>query len=127
VEKSCLVISLGSLRSDFNSGSFTYGIPTDRHIELHSNHTQIQHAYYPDIGFKHRLPKLTERLSRFHDIGSEIPVEPFKVHLPSDATQEITQRFFWPRLSTFFQPSEGAGFGTSYSFRRQENVTASQS
>lgn len=42
VEKSDLVISIGSLVSDFNSGSFSWGIPKDSLVELHSDHVKIR-------------------------------------------------------------------------------------
>jgi len=34
VEKAKLILSIGSLQSDFNSGNFSYNIPTRRHIEV---------------------------------------------------------------------------------------------
>ncbi|KAE8227696.1 hypothetical protein CF326_g7401, partial [Tilletia indica] len=36
VEKADLLIMIGSIMSDFNSGAFTYRTPQDRRIELHS-------------------------------------------------------------------------------------------
>jgi pyruvate decarboxylase len=38
VESAKLIISIGSLRSDFNTGNFTYRIPTSRTIEVSSLH-----------------------------------------------------------------------------------------
>lgn len=106
VESAKLVISVGGVQSDFNSGMFTYGIPTRRHIELHSTHTQIQYAVYKDIGFKHLLPKLTERLQSYYAVGSKIPIVPFKAKVPTEETDVITQRYFWPRIGSFFKPND---------------------
>lgn len=85
---------------------FTYGIPTSRHVELHSTHTQIQYAVYQNIGFKHLLPRLSERLQSYHSVGSKVPVVPFKAKIPSEETDFITQRYFWPRISSFFKPND---------------------
>ncbi|KAJ2935191.1 hypothetical protein H1R20_g1938, partial [Candolleomyces eurysporus] len=106
IEKAKLILSIGSLQSDFNSGNFSYNIPIRRHIELHSDHTQVQYAMYPGIGFKQLLPKLTERLEKFHSTGSQIPVAPYIAQLPSDSTQVITQRWFWPRLGSYFKSGD---------------------
>lgn len=35
-----------------------------------------------------------------------ISVQPFKARLSPSDSGDITQRFFWPRLSTFFEPSD---------------------
>lgn len=34
VESAKLILSVGSLKSDFNTGTFTYSIPTSRTIEV---------------------------------------------------------------------------------------------
>jgi len=41
VEKSDLVISLGAIISDFNSGSFSWGINKNILVELHSDHMKV--------------------------------------------------------------------------------------
>lgn len=38
IESSDLVFSIGALKSDFNTGSFSYKIPEEQTIELHSDH-----------------------------------------------------------------------------------------
>jgi pyruvate decarboxylase len=74
--------------------------------QLHSDHTQVQYAQYPGIGFKQLLPKLTERLEQFHSTASQIPVAPYVAQLPSDSTQVITQRWFWPRMGSYFKSGD---------------------
>ncbi|KAF5338902.1 hypothetical protein D9611_008753 [Ephemerocybe angulata] len=106
VEKAKLIISVGSLKSDFNSGNFSYNIPTRRHIELHSDHVQVAYAIYKDIGFKHLLPKLTERLQQFYPTASKIPVVPFEAKPPKGTTAIITQRYFWPRMASYFRSGD---------------------
>lgn len=73
---------------------------------MHSDHVQIQYALYPGIGFKHLLPKLTVRLKGYYSVASKIPVTPFKARMPPQVTQRITQRYFWPRLESFFKPHD---------------------
>ncbi|TFK28011.1 pyruvate decarboxylase [Coprinopsis marcescibilis] len=106
VEKAKVIISIGSLQTDFNTGNFSYNIPTARHIELHSNYTRVQYGTFNGIGFKQLLPKLTERLQQFYHMASKIPVTPYVNRLPQESSQNITQSWFWPRTANFFKPGD---------------------
>jgi len=106
VENAKLILSVGLLGSDFNTGGFTYKIPTRRLIELHSDHTKIQYARFDNIGMKGLLPKLTERLKEFQPIASKIPVTALVNHVPTEDTPTISHAWFWPRLSAFFKPKD---------------------
>ncbi|KAF9454735.1 pyruvate decarboxylase THI3 [Macrolepiota fuliginosa MF-IS2] len=108
VENAKLIISVGSLQSDFNTGNFSYNIPIRRHIELHSDHTKVQYALFKDIGMKHLLPKLTERLQHFYPIASKLPVAPFTDLVPTsqENDQTIVHAYFWPRVGQFFHPKD---------------------
>jgi pyruvate decarboxylase len=50
VHNSDLVLSIGSLNSDFNTGGFTYHIDQDKIIDLHSFAASIYHANYQKVG-----------------------------------------------------------------------------
>lgn len=63
VEKSDLVIAVGALKSDFNSGSFSWGVDVKHMVELHSTHTKVGYAHYPSVTFRTLLPALNARLS----------------------------------------------------------------
>jgi len=118
VENAKLIVSIGSLGSDFNTGNFSYNIPVSRHIELHSTYTQVQYARFEEVGMKHLLPRLTERLKSFYPVSSKIDVPPFVIELPNEQDPEILHSYFWPRLASFFKPKDvivaetgTAGFG----------------
>lgn len=110
VESASLIISIGSLKSDFNTGNFTYSIPTARTIELHSYGTNVKYANFPGIGMKELLPKLTSRLaslpqnlvSRF----SSASVPAFTSPIPDEDGDVISQSWFWPRVGQFFKPKD---------------------
>jgi pyruvate decarboxylase len=42
VDQADLAINIGALKSDFNTGSFSYKLTTDKQIELHSDHIIVQ-------------------------------------------------------------------------------------
>ncbi|KAF8158340.1 thiamine diphosphate-binding protein [Crassisporium funariophilum] len=106
VESAKLILSIGSLGSDFNTGNFSYNIPTKRLIELHSNYSQVQYARFDDIGMKLLLPKLTDKLQRFHSQASKIQVPEFVAQLPQEDSSIISHLWFWPRVGYFFKPKD---------------------
>ncbi|KAG6380224.1 thiamine diphosphate-binding protein [Boletus reticuloceps] len=106
VESAKLILSIGALKSDFNTGMFTYRIPTTHTIELHSDCVLVRHAHFPNIGMKQLLPKLTSRLKDFRCQASELVVSKFKLEVPVEETSDITQSYFWPRVGTFFRKKD---------------------
>ncbi|KII86955.1 hypothetical protein PLICRDRAFT_43649 [Plicaturopsis crispa FD-325 SS-3] len=106
VEVAKLILSIGGLKTDFNTGNFTYGIPTDRVIELHSDNTSVKYARFPAIGMKQLLPKLTERLRPYAAGAHQLTVPPFLSPVPKESGSDISQAWFWPRLGEFFRPKD---------------------
>ncbi|EMD33924.1 hypothetical protein CERSUDRAFT_107720 [Gelatoporia subvermispora B] len=106
VESANLIISVGALKSDFNTGNFTYHIPIGRTIELHSDHTRVQFAGFPGIGMKRLLPKLTSRLHPFKEGAIKLDVPKFGLSVPQDNSDVITHEYFWPRVGEFFRPKD---------------------
>ncbi|KAG1879126.1 thiamine diphosphate-binding protein [Suillus subluteus] len=106
VENANLILSIGALKSDFNTGMFTYHIPATHTIELHSDHTLVRHAKFPGIGMKSLLPKLTERLSKYQEVASRIPVPHYRLDVPKESDDKISHAYFWPRVGKFFRKQD---------------------
>lgn len=106
VEGAKLIISIGSILSDFNTGGFTYHIPRSKTVELHSDHSWVLDALYPGIGFKGLIPKLTDKLAEFSIVAQNIPVPPFVYPIPIEPGDVITHAWLWPRLGEFFGPKD---------------------
>lgn len=106
VENAKLILSIGALKSDFNTGMFTYHIPATHTIELHSDHTLVRHAKFPGIGMKLLLPKLTERLSKYKEGASRIPLPRYKLDVPEESDDKISHAYFWPRVGKFFRKQD---------------------
>lgn len=120
---------VGSLLSDFNTGSFSYNIQKEQTIELHSDCTSVQFARapsslpsflarltisrtadYPKISFHTLLPALATALT-------PKVVEPAPVHaglayaIPDAPMNEVVkQEAFWPLWGKFFQENDSASF-----------------
>ncbi|KAJ7784633.1 pyruvate decarboxylase [Mycena metata] len=106
VESAKLILSVGCLKSDFNTGNFTYSIPPSRTVEFHSDHTKVQFAAFKGIGMKELLPLLTARLEPTSEIARKIPVPSFTAVVPAETDDVITQAWFWPKMGTFFKPKD---------------------
>ena len=109
VESADVLLTVGSLKSDFNSGNFSYRTPKASTIELHSDYTIIGYSHYPGIGMKKLLPKLSALLAadgakRLEETKKIVPK--FENVLPKDDSATITQAYFWPRMGQFFQPKD---------------------
>ncbi|SPO28427.1 probable PDC1 - pyruvate decarboxylase, isozyme 1 [Ustilago trichophora] len=109
VESADVLITIGSLKSDFNSGNFSYRTPKSSTIELHSDYTTIGYSHYPGMGMKKLLPKLSALLAkdgakRLQETKKVAPK--FENVLPQDASDTITQEYLWPRMGQFFQPKD---------------------
>ncbi|KAN0087690.1 pyruvate decarboxylase [Tylopilus felleus] len=106
VESAKLILSIGAVKSDFNTGMFTYRIPTTDTVELHSDHVLVRHAHFPGIGMKHLLPKLTSLLRNYRGQASELIVPRPKLEVPIERNDDITQSYFWPRVGKFFRKQD---------------------
>ncbi|TKY89645.1 hypothetical protein EX895_001430 [Sporisorium graminicola] len=109
VEQADVLITLGSLKSDFNSGNFSYRTPKSSTIELHSDYTTIGYSHYPGIGMKKLLPKLSALLEadgarRREETKKVVPK--FENVLPEDGEPTITQEWLWPRMGQFFKEQD---------------------
>ncbi|KAJ7459792.1 pyruvate decarboxylase [Mycena latifolia] len=106
VESAKLILSIGSLKSDFNTGNFSYRIPSRRTIEFHSDHTKVQYAGFPGIGMKELLPMVTTRLQPCSAVARKIPVPDFTALVPKEDNDIISQAWFWPTMGKFFKPKD---------------------
>lgn len=107
VENADLVLSVGALMSDFNTGSFSYHYHTRNIVEFHSDHTKIRSAVFPDIKMKFLLDKVTDRVAELpskpvSDLSNlrKVKFEPVKPESP------ITHDWLWARLSSFLRPGD---------------------
>lgn len=110
VEGADLIISIGALKSDFNSGGFTYRTSTKNTIELHSDHTKIGYATYPHITMKSVLQKLLSSLDfnklRHSESAKSAPPELKNEEAEKSNSQEITHSWFWPHIGNWLQEND---------------------
>ncbi|CAF4545644.1 unnamed protein product [Rotaria sp. Silwood1] len=97
-----LILSIGSMNSDFNTGGFTYRLSQKKTIEFHTYHTKIFYAIYDKVDMRELLPDLTEHWPT--DIIYPYKGKPYEIEKPildSKHQYEIVQEYFWHKLSVF--------------------------
>jgi pyruvate decarboxylase len=116
VEAADLVIYVGSLRSDFNSGGFSVHLSTARTIKLHSWTTNVGYASFPTTDIRHVLPAL---VSSFATASKSIHRDPTEgktmeekmaaglvsplIRGPDHEGAEIVHAWMWGRLAAWFK------------------------
>ncbi|KAI4864528.1 pyruvate decarboxylase [Hypoxylon rubiginosum] len=106
VEGSDLVISIGGMKSDFNTAGFSYRLSQLATVDLHSDSCTVRYSEYPGIRMKGVLRKLTAQL----DVAQIKVLPPPKldevVDTKGDAGAVINQQWFWARIDRFLREGD---------------------
>lgn len=112
LEASDFVLYVGALKSDFNSGSFTVGIPTEHAVRLHSFTTNVGYAAFPTTDIRHVLPLLLPAFQKVkgapakHDSLAEKIKRGSVLALkdkPDEEGGQIVHKWLWQRMATWFK------------------------
>ncbi|KAI1484601.1 pyruvate decarboxylase [Biscogniauxia mediterranea] len=97
VEGSDLVLSIGSLKSDFNTAGFSYRLSQLNSIDLHSTHCVVRYSEYSGVHMRGVLRKVTERVDLSKLSVTSVPPSILKPidssAIPPDSP--ILQSWFW--------------------------------
>lgn len=107
VEESDLIISIGALLSDFNTGSFTYHYKTNNIIEFHSNYIGIRKATYQGVRMGPVLKRLVKTLEPTKINAKLTPVPPL-TKAPKEPSDDspLKHEYLWPRISGFLKSGD---------------------
>ncbi|KAK4179713.1 thiamine diphosphate-binding protein [Triangularia setosa] len=107
VESADLVLSIGSLKSDFNTTGFSYRTSQLSTIDFHSDHCKVRYSEYPGVAMKGVLRKLIERVDTTKLSSEKLtPKVVNEVSRNRDDSETITQAFFWPRVGEYFKEKD---------------------
>ena len=107
VESADLVLSVGALLSDFNTGSFSYSYKTKNIVEFHSDYTKIRQATYPGVQMKEALRKLLESVAQALKGYQPCPVPNVKLlNTPGPASTQLTHERPWTKVSSWFREGD---------------------
>lgn len=107
LESSDLILSIGSIKSDFNTAGFTYRISQLSTIDFHSDHMRVRYSEYPGVRMKGVLRKVIDRMGTLNVqpgpiVHNDIPREDQQIL----KDQVINHAWFWPRVGQWLQPKD---------------------
>ena len=106
VESSDLILSIGAIKSDFNTTGFTYRIGQLNTIDFHSTYVRVRYSEYPDINMKGVLRKVTQRMKNL----SPAYIPPVNNRLPdcekASIDQTITHQWLWPIIGQWLKEKD---------------------
>ncbi|EEA27452.1 hypothetical protein TMatcc_004259 [Talaromyces marneffei ATCC 18224] len=106
VEESDLILSIGAIKSDFNTAGFTYRIGQLKTIDFHSNLVKVRYSEYPDINMKGVLRKVIERMGKLK-VGKIPPISNKLPKQELDSTnQTITHAWLWPTVGQWLREND---------------------
>ena len=108
VESADLILSVGALLSDFNTGSFSYGYKTRNIVEFHSDYTKIRQATFPGVQMKEALQKLLTTVKKsINPNYTPVPVPETKlINTPAAPSTPLTQEYLWTKVSSWFREGD---------------------
>lgn len=108
VESSDLILTIGAIKSDFNTAGFTYRIGQLNAIDFHSTFVRVRYSEYPNIHMKGVLRKIVQKLDSLKLSAPEVP--PLSNKLPDDekhsTNQTITHKWFWPMIGQWLKAND---------------------
>ncbi|KAL4786191.1 pyruvate decarboxylase [Aspergillus varians] len=106
VESSDLILSIGAVKSDFNTAGFSYRIGQLNTIDFHSTFVRVRYSEYPDINMKGVLRKIIQRMGPIN----ASPVQYVSNALPEQeegsSEQKITHAWLWPIVGQWLQEND---------------------
>jgi len=103
VESRDVVLNLGGLWSDFNTGAFTARIEASRSIEVMQHHVRVGRAVYHDVEMADMLRGLSALPIRKHLTGPA----PSRLGDPKGGPDEpIRPEYLYPRWEAFLRPHD---------------------
>ena len=109
VESSDLILSIGALKSDFNTGGFTYKLSQLNMIEFHSSYVNVRYSGYPGVQMKGVLRKVIDQMD-LKQLSLTPGPRPANLIRKSQEDlsggEAITQSYLWPRLGQWLRKND---------------------
>ncbi|KAK3044510.1 hypothetical protein LTS18_001108, partial [Coniosporium uncinatum] len=106
VENSDLILTIGGLKSDFNTAGFTYRISQLSTIDFHSNYIRVKYSEYPGIRMNGVISKVVSKMGNLNVEHGPKPGNTIPQAEQDSSDPTITQAWFWPNLGQWLQESD---------------------
>ena len=109
VEGSDLILTIGSIKSDFNTAGFSYRISQLSTIDFHSHQMIVRFSEYPGVHMKGVLRKVIDRMETRQisvEAGPKVDNAIAKSEQDISGEKIITHAWFWPRVGQWLQEKD---------------------
>ena len=106
IESSDLILSIGAIKSDFNTAGFSYRISQLSTIDFHSTFTRVKYSEYPGVRMNGVLRKITQQLTKIREPKGLGPIKLAPGGNSKFPEQTITHDWLWPEISKFLQEDD---------------------
>lgn len=106
LESSDLILSIGAIKSDFNTAGFSYKTSQLNTIDFHSTHITVRYSEYPNVHMRGVLQKVTQKVDLEQLSALPGPKVINEVKENHDPSPTITQAWFWPRVGEFLKETD---------------------
>ncbi|KAJ6166616.1 Pyruvate decarboxylase [Penicillium chermesinum] len=106
VESSDLILSIGAIKSDFNTTGFTYRIGQLNTIDFHSTYVRVRYSEYPDINMKGVLRKVVAKMGKLNAVPAPIVNNTLPDKEKKSSSQTITHDWLWPIVGQWLKPKD---------------------
>ncbi|EMR82182.1 hypothetical protein ACHAPC_008654 [Botrytis cinerea] len=106
VESSDLILTIGAIKSDFNTAGFSYKTSQLNTIDFHSTKIAVRYSEYPGVHMRGVLQKIIKKVDLRKLSAVPGPKMENKVTANEDSSETITQAWFWPRAGEFLKEND---------------------
>jgi indolepyruvate decarboxylase len=104
VESRDLVLCIGTIMTDFNTGAFTSRLDPEKTIDVRHHHVTVRSKVYPNVELKDLLAELAGRVTGRRTKPSVKPLSPGDV--TGAGSDPITVEALYPRWANFLKPND---------------------
>ena len=107
VEASDLVLSIGAIKSDFNTAGFTYRVSQLSIIDFHSSYIRVKYSEYPGVRMQGVLQKVVARMGKLNvQPGPQPDNKIAKEDQEVSNDLVISHAWLWPRVGQWLHPND---------------------
>jgi pyruvate decarboxylase len=106
VESADLVLSIGAIKSDFNTAGFTIRMSQLNSIDFHSYCVKVRYSEYPGIRMNGVLSKVTAKMGKLNIEAGPNPDNSIPKQETDSSSPVITHAWLWPRLGQWLQKDD---------------------
>ena len=107
VESADLILSIGAIKSDFNTAGFTYRISQLSTIDFHSSYVRVRYSEYPGVRMQGVLKKVVDRMGKLNIEPGPAPSNDIAEADRGMSKGEIIKHdWLWPRVGQWLQPED---------------------